>query len=168
METGKGKITMTAAALKFPIPKSLIIAIDSREQLPYRWDNVTTIVKKLDAGDYSVVGLENRVGIERKSLADAYGTFGSGRKRFERELERLATYEYAAVMIEATMEHALTCKPEHANVQQFTGKHFNRAWIAWSQRHRVHFVFAGSRALAQKQTYIMLERFWRDVKDGKR
>ncbi len=49
------------------------IVIDSREQQPYTF--ACEVVKaKLDAGDYSVVGFEQRVAVERKSLRDFVGT----------------------------------------------------------------------------------------------
>jgi len=37
------------------------------------------------------VGLEDRVGIERKSLSDLLGCIGGSRDRFERELENDVT-----------------------------------------------------------------------------
>ena len=148
-----------------PVPTMTII-IDTREQAPYSWPAASTIHRALPAGDYSVAGLESRVAIERKSLIDAYGTFGSGRARFERELAKLSQLEFAAVIIEASMMDALMHPP--ARVLKFTPKHFNRAWICWAQRHRVHFIFCETRDLAQRQTYLLLERFWRDVVDGKR
>ena len=43
----------------------MIIAIDTREQRPYRF--VWSEIKTLTTGDYSVIGLEDRVAIERKS-----------------------------------------------------------------------------------------------------
>ena len=89
-----------------------IIVVDSREQLPYRWPDNLTVVKGLSAGDYSVLGMENRVAVERKSLIDAYGTFGSNRERFEAELERLSKFDYAAVVIEASMFDALKNPPK--------------------------------------------------------
>jgi ERCC4-type nuclease len=146
--------------------RELTLVIDSRENLPYSWQGVRSISKALPAGDYSVLGLEARVAIERKTLIDAYGTFGRGRDRFERELARLSQMDFAAVVIEASMLEALTRPPP--KVQKFTPKHFNRAVCAWSQRFGVHFWFCDCRALAQRQTYILLERFWRDVLDGKR
>lgn len=149
-----------------PPAAPMAVVVDSREQAPYSWPGVATIRAALPAGDYSVQGLEARVAIERKSLGDAYGTFGRGRARFERELEKLAQMEFAAVVIEASMLHALTCPPP--KVQKFTPKHFNRAVVAWSERFGVHFWYCCCRELAQRQTYILLERFWRDVTDGKR
>lgn len=141
------------------------IVIDTREQKPYKFD-VPTERKALPAGDYSVKGLEDRVVVERKTLIDAYGTFGKGRKRFEKELVKLARLDFAAVVIESSMLKALRHPP--SKVQRFTPKHFNRAWIAWAERHGVQFMFCDNRELAQRQTFILLERFWRDVREGKR
>ena len=143
------------------------IIIDTREQTPWEFPGAVSIRAKLDAGDYSVEGLERRVAVERKSLSDAYGTFGGGRDRFERELARLQAMEWSAVIIEASMAFALLHPPER--VEKFTPKHFNRTWIAWAQRFdRVHFMFCDCRELAARQCYLLLERFWRDCRDGKR
>ena len=50
----------------------LIVAIDTREQKPYRFPR--SEVKTLASGDYSVVGLEDRIAIERKTKEDAYSS----------------------------------------------------------------------------------------------
>ena len=78
-----------------------IIAVDTREQKPYRFERFE--VKTLPTGDYSIVGLEDRVAIERKTKSDAYSTIGRGRARFESELERLARLSYAAIVIESSL-----------------------------------------------------------------
>ena len=85
----------------------LRIAVDTREQAPWGFgdmDDVELVTKKLDTGDYSVVGLEDKVCIERKSLDDFVGTVMTGRERFYRELGRMQKMEWAAVIIEATVE----------------------------------------------------------------
>ena len=74
------------------------IVVDNREQLPYEFPGA--VVQALPTGDYSIVGLTNRVTIERKSKADAYSSLGLGRARFRREFERLAEFDYAAVVVE--------------------------------------------------------------------
>ncbi len=62
------------------------IVIDSREQEPYTF--ACEVVKaKLDAGDYSVAGFEQRVAVERKSLRDFVGTVIHDFDRFARELQ---------------------------------------------------------------------------------
>ena len=82
----------------------MVIIRDTREQNGYTFgflpqDQVK--VAALPTGDYSIEGLEDQVTIERKSLADAFGTIGGQRKRFQRELERMTSFKYAAVVIEA-------------------------------------------------------------------
>ena len=91
---------MTEKTSKSP----MVIIRDTREQNGYTFgflpqDQVK--VGTLPTGDYSIEGLEDQVTIERKSLADAFGTIGGQRKRFQRELERMTSFKYAAVVIEA-------------------------------------------------------------------
>jgi len=59
------------------------------------------ICKGLVTGDYSVLGLEHLIAIERKGLADLVGCVGRDRERFKRELERLKAFPYRALVIEA-------------------------------------------------------------------
>ena len=75
------------------------IVIDTREQKPLWQSN--TISHKLDAGDYSIEGHEDKFAIERKSAMDLYGTLGNGNKRFKLELERAQKLKYFAIVIEA-------------------------------------------------------------------
>lgn len=83
---------------------------DSREQRPLSFDNLPirgakslpVVVRKLDEGDYSVLGLEKILFIERKSIADLYGTIFKGRDRFERELVRACNHQYKYLIIEST------------------------------------------------------------------
>ena len=90
------------------------IICDTRERLPL-WKNKDIIVRKLDAGDYSIEGTdpvtnkpyEEIIGLERKSIADAYGTFGRGHDRFKRELERAKDFAYFAIVIEGSYSRVL-------------------------------------------------------------
>ena len=75
------------------------IVTDTREQENYTF-SVPSIRKKIDAGDYSVEGLEDRVAVERKSLVDFVTTVIRGRKRFHRELQKLAAFDSACVVVE--------------------------------------------------------------------
>lgn len=85
------------------------VIIDAHEQLPYSFRDYAnwiggTVVAALPTGDYSVVGMESQVAIERKSLIDLVLTLTHHRERFLRECERLAEFPYRAVLIEATWE----------------------------------------------------------------
>ena len=149
------------------------VVIDSREQLPYAFRCikgdfrtghapllVNTVIAGLPSGDYSLVGLEGRIAVERKSLEDAFGTFGRGRRRFELELERLSAFDFAAVVVEATWEMIL-CDPPMS--RKLTPKTIFRSVIAWQQRFtKVHWWMVGSRNLAERVTFRILERYYRD------
>jgi len=80
------------------------IVVDTREQLPL-W-KTNTVIKKLDAGDYSIEGFEDKICIERKSLADLFGTLGKGHKRFKEELKRAESLDYFAIVIDGSFTSA--------------------------------------------------------------
>lgn len=77
--------------------------IDTREQKGWTFEPRQVVVsrRKLDAGDYSVAGLEGRVALERKSLGDFVQTVIHDWIRFRKELNRLAGLDAAAVVVEA-------------------------------------------------------------------
>jgi len=76
------------------------IVIDTREKDEYSFAT-PSLRKKLDAGDYSIEGLESQVAVERKSLDDFVSTVIHGRERFRNELRKLADYRAACVVVEA-------------------------------------------------------------------
>jgi ERCC4-type nuclease len=148
---------------------SFCIIVDTREQRPYDFARVTpppaVEVATLGAGDYSIKGFEDQIAIERKSLVDAYGTFGTGRKRFERELERLAKLRFAMVVVEANLDTIIRRPPSRS---QLLPKTVVASMIAWAQRFGVHFWPCDNRVLAEKITFRTLERFWKDREKEKR
>ncbi|MCY2991306.1 MAG: hypothetical protein NTY19_26045 [Planctomycetota bacterium] len=95
--------------MKFPIPaelrpESVVAIIDTREQCPLDLSPLQTITAALNTGDYSIVGLETVVSIERKSLTDLLGCIGQERERFDREVMRLLAYPVRALIIESTWQ----------------------------------------------------------------
>jgi len=82
------------------------IIIDTREQEGWTFD-CPTIRRKLDAGDYSVDGLESAVAVERKSLKDFVSTVIHDFVRFAAELEKLSSLEAACVVVEADLDDVL-------------------------------------------------------------
>ena len=131
------------------------IIIDTREQKPYRFDN--SITKKLNAGDYSIKGLETVIAVERKTKADAYGTFGKGRARFERELKRFAEFDYKAIVIESSLTDFL--KPP-AFSKMLPGSAVNSV-LAWTIKYRIHVFWACDREHGNAVTVRILEKYWK-------
>lgn len=140
-----------------------IIVIDTRESLPYEFPApVKTVTKKLDAGDYSLEGFETFITIERKTLADAYGTIGQGRKRFINELERLKNYEYAAIVIESDLKNFLQ-PPLYSNLNP---KSAINSLLMWSIRYKVYVFFAHNRDYGMTLTLRLLEKFRKHCDEG--
>lgn len=80
-----------------------VIVIDTREKAPYVF-SCPFIVGKLDSGDYSLVGYEHRVAVERKTVEDFVSSVIHSRERFYRELDRLAVYDARCVVIEGSLK----------------------------------------------------------------
>jgi len=128
------------------MPPVVIIA-DTREQEPYAFGSacVVTVRRALAAGDYSVEGLEEIVAVERKTVEDFVKTVIRERERFDRELEKLATYTAACVVVEGSLSDILD-----ANYR--TGAHPNSilgAAIAIIVDRKIPVFFAGDRQAAR-------------------
>lgn len=133
----------------------LVVAIDTREQKPYHFPRSRR--QTLRTGDYSLCGLEDRVAIERKRLEELFTITGRDRGRFERELERMAELDYAAIVIEADLPQIL----RGAAFSHVSPKAVAGSLVSWSIRYRTHVFFAGDRRHANALTRRLLEKYWR-------
>mgnify|MGYP001575098059 FL=1 len=86
------------------------IIIDTREQKPYTFKGYKVVRKVLKAGDYSMSNRQALVLIERKSLADLYGTLTrkTNFERFIKELEKLKFAKYPFLMLDCSPSHVHT------------------------------------------------------------
>jgi ERCC4-type nuclease len=152
------------------------VLVDSREQAPYTFDAippraanagkrliVKTEYRGLKAGDYSIDGCEDEIAVERKSLEDLYGTLGGGRDRFEREFERLAKMQFAAVVIEADTREIWRPKEFRPNWHsKLNPRTVEGTIVSWSLDYpTIHWWPMGSRRAAELRTFAVLEMFWR-------
>jgi DNA excision repair protein ERCC-4 len=147
------------------------VLCDSREQRPWTFNNSVFSVEVvgLKAADYSLKGMASRVGVERKSLADFLGSITSGRERFHRELERLRSYEHAALIIEASwsdielgnypLVHGKPCSAVHPNSVAGT--------LVSIHTRYVPVLLAGDRAGGQSLCARLLRRWWLDSQSAK-
>lgn len=83
-------------------PSAVTAVIDTREQTPLDLAPLATITGTLATGDYSILGLETIVAVERKSLPDLIACVGRERERFEREIQRLLAYPVRCLVVEST------------------------------------------------------------------
>jgi DNA excision repair protein ERCC-4 len=168
-----------------------VVVVDTREQIPYMFGQVPcdereikagriasvqngvaclpvpTVVAGLKQGDYSILGYEDQIAIERKSKEDLYSTIASGRDRFERELARLnsmggklAQGTRGYVVVEAEISDIVNEPPPFTKLRSKT---ILRSVIAW--QHRYPFVkwwFLPGREVAEVIVYRTLDRWYRD------
>jgi len=160
------------------------IIIDSAEQLPFPfaglhtdadhdnelWD-VRTVRGCLGRfpdswGDYSIIGYERRVAVERKSISDLQSTilgFGDGhRARFESELMNLSSLDgNGLVVVEGTYVDVLTKAPEYGKKSKSANaKTLSRSILAYMADYNVAWQFSGDRQVAEYDTFHWLKRFW--------
>ena len=151
---------------------NFVIAIDTREQLPYFTKGVRIglkrhpvgfQVKTLKTGDYSIIGHEDKIAVERKSLADFYGSITRGRERFEREVERLSAIPHRVIVIEATMDNTLS--PELQG-RRFSGDSVSATIASWEVKYGVHFHCFRDRERAETFTFHFFMQYWRHAGDA--
>lgn len=91
---------------------------DTREKDQHGWSfgEIETIDQKLDTGDYTLVGLEDIICIERKkSPSEVAINIGSDRVRFNKELERMKSFKLAYIICEFSLE-SLISFPKGSNI----------------------------------------------------
>ena len=79
------------------------LIIDTREQQPLfqrPQKGLNIIHKKLDDGDYSVLGFEDKIFIERKKLSDLLSYIGRERKATVGKLSRVRDFAFKGLIIE--------------------------------------------------------------------
>ena len=103
------------------------------------------------------------IAIERKSKADCFNSCGQGRERFQREHERLAELDFAAVVIEADWTEIRKHPPEHT---QLKPKVVFRTALSWSVRYGVQWWAMPGREIAELTAFRMLEKFWEQQQKG--
>lgn len=158
-----------------PLACPFTIAVDTREQAPFSFSSIRansdrsyrpliidTQRTTLQQGDYSIVGHELQIAIERKSKTDLFGTLSAGRERFENELQRLSQHvNWSAVIVESEMSGILEHPPEFS---QLSAKSVVGSVVAFMVRYpSVHWLFMPGRQAAELMCFRLLERYWKEL-----
>lgn len=135
------------------------ILIDTREKCPFNFlsqcGDIETERGTLSLGDYSLAGLENRVAVERKSLADLVMCLGTERERFERELVRARGLEAFAVVVESSWADLATGRYR----SKLNPGAAVASVLAFAARYGTSFFFAGNRENAEAVTAGFLRQY---------
>jgi len=142
--------------------------VDTREQTPWeiRSEKISDVrVRKLDTGDYTVLGLEDKLCIERKKSVSEVAT-NVTEKRFERELERMEAYPHSFLILEFSIDDVMAY-PVGSNIPKskwrkirvrgpFIMKRLEEIMV----RHNVTVVFCGDVDNAQMVGIGIMKRVY--------
>lgn len=135
----------------------MIILVDDREKRPFDFPGVETEEARLETGDYTVKGFEDRFAVERKSLNDLATSVGSERNRFEDEICRAQEFDQFAVVIESTRQEAKA----GAYYSQIHPNAVCGTVDKWPLKYGIlEFVWAGDRERAAQETLRLLDRWY--------
>ena len=132
---------------------------DTREQDGYYFSKFNTcagmIEHKLDTGDYSIQGLEDKVCIERKGCVEELAiNLGSKKHAFMNEINRMESFIHKYLILEFSLEELLKFPDEtripiknKASVK-ITGRYMLKCLVEFELYNNVHILFCGNKHTA--------------------
>ena len=146
---------------------------DTREQDGYTFEKFNgryascngMVVRKLDTGDYSLVGLEDKVCIERKGrVSELAINLGKDKYRFMREIERMKEFPFRFLILEFSLEDVMDF-PERSDIPEekwdsikVTNKYMLKMLIEFQMYDNIHVIFCGSKKNAKLVVNSILKR----------
>lgn len=153
--------------------KAFTIIKDTREQEGYTFEPSSSryhtckgmVVQKLDTGDYSLEGLEDKVCIERKaSVVELANNVGHDQARFLREIQRMSDFRYKFIVLEFSLSDLMNF-PEGTNIPEedwsklkVTNKFMLKMIMEFQMNHGIHVLFCGSKKNAKWAVLSILKR----------
>lgn len=126
---------------------------DTREKIGlWSFGEIETIERKLDSGDYSLVGYESILCIERKkSVSEVAVNIGSDSVRFNKELERMKNFPLAYLICEFSLDEVLEF-PNGSNIPKrliqqvrIGGKFILKTLSSYKEKYGIEVIYAGDR-----------------------
>jgi ERCC4-type nuclease len=137
---------------------------DTREQDGYTFESFSgrytsckgMVVKKLDTGDYSLEGLEDRLCIERKGrVSELAINLGKDKARFMREIERMQEFEFPFLILEFSLDDVIKF-PEGADIPEgnmskvkITGKYLLKMLVEIQMNYNIPVYFCDNKRNAK-------------------
>jgi len=141
------------------IPKPTVV-IDSAEHMGYKFDRFTnwfsgTVRKRLPIGDYTLIGFEDEIIIERKTIPDLVNSVIQERKEFISKCDRLSHFKKKCLVIEGSLASLKTPYDEsRAHPNAVIG-----SIIAAQERWHIPLYFLDNYILAEEFVASMLSKY---------
>jgi DNA excision repair protein ERCC-4 len=155
----KGPLLVRQDKKRIPVPKPTVI-IDSAEHMGYTFGRFTnwfsgTIRKRLPVGDYTLLGMESEIIVERKTLPDLVNSIIQERGNFISRCERLSSFKKKCFVIEGTLSLLKTPYTEsQAHPNAVLG-----SIIAAQERWNIPIYFLDNFLLAEEFVASMLSKY---------
>jgi ERCC4-type nuclease len=151
------RIRQKGKAVRIPKPT---VVIDSQEHMGYTFGRFTnwfsgTVRKRLRVGDYTILGMEREIAVERKTVPDLVNSIIQDRKDFIMRCERLATFRKKCLVIEGTLREIKTpYEDSRAHPNAVLG-----SLIAAQERWNIPVHFLNDFILAEEFVASMLSKY---------
>jgi ERCC4-type nuclease len=138
-----------------------VILVDTREPASGGWEpyfTLSTLRGTLQTGDYSLVGCEDLISIERKALGDLISCFTGERERFVRELKRFQAIPARWVIVEGSYGSLL--RGDYRS--QMNPKAAFESCVALMVRYQIPVIMAGDIETAARLAESVLCRWFKE------
>ncbi len=152
---------------KYSFPEGFVLIIDSNEKddplfLHHPPKRLTFIIDHLETGDYSVKGFENQITIERKKIPDLLGCLGNDRERFKREIERMKSFEWRAIVVQGAESDLY----QYHDFSQMEPESVRQQLVSINIRHNLQFYYNQNREQLERWVLDHLLKFFRVKREG--
>jgi ERCC4-type nuclease len=142
--------------MSYKTAPSFIVVKDTREQDGYYFKQYNTcagmVEEKLDTGDYSIKGLEDKICIERKGCVEELAmNLGSKKHTFLNEIERMEAFPHKFIVLEFSLDDLIKF-PEETRIPiknkaavKITGKYMLKCLMEFQIYNNVHVLFCGNK-----------------------
>lgn len=147
----------------YKIPEGFALVIDTREQKPLfdpAPEGLVIIRKALKHGDYSVNGLEDFIGIERKRMSDLMSYIGSERDRTVKKLEAMRSLDFRALVVEENWDDVFLPKA----FSQLSPDMVRAALVSFNVRFGLHIFMHPHRSAVERWTLDRLIYYYKHAR----
>jgi len=153
--------------------KPFTIIKDTREQEGYTFEPSSSryhtcngmVTRKLDTGDYSIEGLEDKLCIERKaSVVEFANNVGHDQVRFAKEIERMKEFPYRFLVLEFSLTDLMNF-PEGSSIPEedwgklkVTNKFMLKMIMEFQLFSGIHVLFCDSKKNAKWAVLSIIKR----------
>ena len=151
------KVRQKGRAIHIPRP---MVVIDSQEHMGYRFERFSnwfsgTVHKRLPIGDYTILGMEDEVAVERKTIPDLVKSIIQEREGFIEKCERLSAFRKKSLVIEGSLSSVKTPYEEtQAHPNAVLG-----SLLAAQERWNIPVYFLDNFLLAEEFVASMLSKY---------